>query len=70
MLEANQIKTFSLNEMRELHQKLYPNLLLGYFIDEYCHKLLETEKDIYRVEVIIDTEYKYQYRKPKMEIVR
>lgn len=70
MLNTNQIKTFSLSEMRELHQAEAPQVMLGYFMDNYCHKILETNSDIYRVEVIVDAEYKYQYRKPKLEIVR
>ena len=70
MPNPQQVKTFTLSEMIELHKKTSPNLLLLYFVDEYCHKILETESDIYRVEVIVDAEYKYQYRKPKLEIVR
>jgi len=56
--------------MRELHQKEAPQVMLGYFMDNYCHKILETESDIYRVEVIVSDDFKYQYRKPKLEIVR
>lgn len=56
--------------MRELHQKEAPQVMLGYFMDNYCHKILETEKDIYRVEVIVSDDFKYQYRKSKMEVVR
>lgn len=70
MLNQQQVKTFSLNEMRELHQKEAPQVMLGYFMDNYCHKILETEKDIYRVEVIVSDDFKYQYRKSKMEVVR
>ena len=70
MLNTNQVKTFSLKEMRELHQKEAPQVMLGYFMDNYCHKILETESDIYRVEVIVSDDFKYQYRKPKLEIVR
>jgi len=70
MLNTNQIKTFTLKEMREIHQREAPQVMLGFFMDNYCHKILETEKDIYRVEVIASEDFKYQYRKPKLEICR
>jgi hypothetical protein len=56
--------------MREIHQKEAPQVMLGFFMDNYCHRILENEKDIYRVEVIVSDDYKYMYRKPKLEIVR
>lgn len=56
--------------MRAIHQREAPQVMLGYFMDNYCHKILETEKDIYLVNVIVDEEFKYQYKKPKLEICR
>ena len=70
MLSQQQVKTFTLNEMREIHQKEAPQVMLGFFMDNYCHRILENEKDIYRVEVIVSDDFKYMYRKPKLEIVR
>ncbi|CAB4183687.1 hypothetical protein UFOVP1106_55 [uncultured Caudovirales phage] len=70
MLNPNQIKTFSLNEIREIHQREAPQVMLGFFMDNYCHNILETNSNIYLVQVIVSDEQKYLYRKPKLEIVR
>lgn len=62
------IKIFTLQEVREKHKKEYPNLMLGYYMDEMAHKLLEDTPGLKKVQVIVSDTFKYEYRKSKLEI--
>ena len=64
------IRIFSLQEMREIHKREYPNLMYLFFQDEYCHKLLEDTPGLKKVQVIVSDTFKYEYRKTKLEVVK
>lgn len=62
------IKTFTLAEMKQLHQIECPAVTFEYFMDNYCHKLLEDTKGLKKVHVIVSPTFKFEYRKTKLEI--
>lgn len=62
------IKIFSLAEMQALHKEFNHIVLFEYFMDDYCHKLLNATDGLKKVHVIVDKEFKFEYRKTKLEI--
>jgi len=64
------IKEFSLSEMQALHKQHGNGLLFSYFMDEYCHRLLEDTPGLKKVQVIVSDTFKYEYRKQTLEIVK
>lgn len=64
------VKVFTIKEMRELHQKEYPNVMFEYYMDNYCHKLLEDTYGLKKVRVVVSEDFKYEYRKKNLEVVR
>jgi len=62
------IKEFKLIEMQQLHKIHCPNIMFEYFMDNYCHKLLEETHGLKKVHVIVDTHFKFEYRKKTLEV--
>lgn len=54
--------------MKQLHQINAPSVLFEYFLDNYCHKLLEDTNGLKKVHVIVSPTFKFEYRKTKLEI--
>lgn len=69
-LSSPKIKVFTLAEMQSLHKEQYPNLMFEFFMDHYCHRLLDTTYGLKKVQVIVSDTFKYEYRKSKLEAVR
>jgi len=64
------IKVFTLAEMKKMRDKEYPNLMLEFYMDNYCHKLLEDTYGLKKVQVIVSEDFKYEYRKKNLEVVK
>jgi len=64
------VKKFSLAEMLELYKQNGKGLMFSYYMDEYCHRLLQDTEGLKKVQVIVSENFKYEYRKQKLEVVR
>jgi hypothetical protein len=70
MIEHTETKVLSLRDMLDLHTKHGNGLMFEYYMDEYCHRLLQDNAELYKVEVTFPGMESRIYTKPKLKIVR
>lgn len=47
-------KEFTLDEMQKLHKIENPQVMFGYFLDNYCWGYLEKNKNCYAIFILLD----------------